>query len=135
MIASDCEITNEQSRLFHEAIGFSEVNRREGSLMKQFEVEDGTRVTMHGQELVFGETIFAARSSNDILEAPDALSQRLDEDGYLVIRGFHNPGRRSYPGSVCTAWHSRLPLSATQVKSVIYQSLVLVWGREGLRNV
>jgi ectoine hydroxylase-related dioxygenase (phytanoyl-CoA dioxygenase family) len=91
VIASDCEITNEQSRLFHEAIGFSEVNRREGSLMKQFEVEDGTRVTMHGQELVFGETIFAARSSNDILEAPDALSQRLDEDGYLVIRGFHNP--------------------------------------------
>ena len=52
-------------------------------------VPDGTRVSMTDQELVFGETIFLARSSNDVFDDPAALHQRIEEDGYLVIRNFH----------------------------------------------
>ena len=55
----------------------------------KFHVPDGTRVSMTDQELVFGETIFLARSSNDVFDDTAALHQRIEEDGYLVIRNFH----------------------------------------------
>ena len=45
---------------------------------------------MSDRELVFGETIFTARSSNDLFDDTDALRERIQEDGYLVIRGFHD---------------------------------------------
>jgi hypothetical protein len=53
-------------------------------------VPDGTRVFMSDRELVFGETIFTARSSNDLFDDTEALRERIQEDGYLVIRGFHD---------------------------------------------
>ena len=59
--------------------------------MDQLEIRDGTPVTMDGKELIFGETIFAPRSSNDLIADPNALRQRLSDEGYLVLRGFHAP--------------------------------------------
>ena len=54
-------------------------------------IPNGTKVSMSGHELVFGETIFAeTRSSNDIFEDTDALRHRIEEDGYLIIRNFHD---------------------------------------------
>jgi hypothetical protein len=59
--------------------------------MDQLEIEDGTRVTMDGRELVFGETIFTPRSSSDLVSDPSGLKQRLSDEGYLILRGFHDP--------------------------------------------
>ena len=58
--------------------------------MQSLEVADGTRVTMAGHELVFGETIFCPRAANDILDDTEALQARIAEDGYLLIRGFYD---------------------------------------------
>ena len=58
--------------------------------MQSLEVADGTRVTMAGHELVFGETIFCPRAANDIQEDTEALQARIEEDGYLLIRGFYD---------------------------------------------
>lgn len=58
--------------------------------MSTFQIPDGTKVQMSGKELVFGDTIVMARESNDILADTEALRQRLEEDGYLIIRNFHN---------------------------------------------
>ena len=58
--------------------------------MPAFQTPDGTKVRMSGKELVFGETIFSPRESNDILADTEALKQRMEEDGYLIIRNFHN---------------------------------------------
>ncbi|MDE2724462.1 MAG: hypothetical protein OXI59_13895, partial [Gemmatimonadota bacterium] len=58
--------------------------------MPTFQTPDGTKVRMSGKELVFGETIFSPRESNDILTDTEALRQRMEEDGYLIIRNFHN---------------------------------------------
>ena len=52
----------------------------------------GTTVSMGGQKLVFGQTIFQAQEANDILTDPEALHARLDEDGYLLIRNFYDRG-------------------------------------------
>ena len=58
--------------------------------MQSLEVADGTRVTMAGHELVFGETIFCPRAANDIQEDTEALQARIEEDGYLLIRDFYD---------------------------------------------
>ena len=58
--------------------------------MQSLEVADGTRVTMAGHELVFGETISCPRAANDIQEDTEALQARIEEDGYLLIRGFYD---------------------------------------------
>ena len=58
--------------------------------MQSLEVADGTRVTMAGHELVFGETIFCPRAANDIQEDTEALQARIEEDGYLLIRDFND---------------------------------------------
>ncbi len=58
--------------------------------MQSLEVADGTRVTMAGHELVFGETIYCPRAANDILDDTEALQARIAEDGYLLIRGFYD---------------------------------------------
>jgi ectoine hydroxylase-related dioxygenase (phytanoyl-CoA dioxygenase family) len=58
--------------------------------MQSLEVADGTRVTMAGHELVFGETIFCPRAANDIQEDTEALQARIEEDGCLLIRGFYD---------------------------------------------
>ena len=53
-------------------------------------VADGTRVTMAGHELVFGQTIFTPRDANDIVDDMTALRARIEEDGYLLIRDFYD---------------------------------------------
>ena len=53
-------------------------------------VADGTRVTMAGHELVFGQTIFTPRDANDIVDDMTALRGRIEEDGYLLIRDFYD---------------------------------------------
>ncbi len=53
-------------------------------------VADGTKVSMSGHELVFGQTIFTPREANDIRHDTDALRARIAEDGYLLIRGFYD---------------------------------------------
>ncbi len=58
--------------------------------MQSLEVADGTRVTMAGHELVFGETISCPRAANDIQEDTEALQARIEEDGYLLIRDFYD---------------------------------------------
>ena len=58
--------------------------------MPTSQTPDGTKVRMSGKELVFGETIFSPRESNDLLADTEALRQRMEEDGYLIIRNFHN---------------------------------------------
>jgi len=40
-----------------------------------------------------GKYLTELRSSNDILEDTEALRARLEDDGYLLIRGFHNRER------------------------------------------
>ena len=53
-------------------------------------VADGTKVSMSGHELVFGQTIFAPREAAHIQDDMDALRARITEDGYLLIRGFYD---------------------------------------------
>ena len=43
---------------------------------------------MSGRELVFGETIFTPREATHLLDDTEALHQRIEEDGYLIIRNF-----------------------------------------------
>jgi hypothetical protein len=57
--------------------------------MSTFQIPDGTKVRMSKKELIFGDTIVMARESNDILADTEALRQRIEEDGYLIIRNFH----------------------------------------------
>ncbi|MEO7242869.1 MAG: phytanoyl-CoA dioxygenase family protein [Variovorax sp.] len=33
------------------------------------------------------------KASNDVIESPASLRQRLEDDGYLFIRGFHDPAK------------------------------------------
>lgn len=48
-------------------------------------------VTMGKRELEMGgKYLSELRSSNDIIENTEALRTRLQEDGYLLIRGFHD---------------------------------------------
>ena len=58
--------------------------------MSAVQIPDGTKVKMSGKELVFGDTIVQTRDANDILGDTEALRQRMEEDGYLIIRDFHN---------------------------------------------
>ena len=58
--------------------------------MQPITVADGTRVTMTGHELVFGQTIFSPREATHIRDDMDALRARIAEDGYLLIRGFYD---------------------------------------------
>lgn len=49
------------------------------------------KVQIGERELEMGSTYLTElRSSNDILNDTEALRQRLQEDGYLLIRGFHD---------------------------------------------
>ncbi|WP_409342039.1 phytanoyl-CoA dioxygenase family protein [Paenibacillus sp. MBLB4367] len=49
------------------------------------------KVQIGNRELEMGgKYMTELRSSNDILEDTEALRRRLQEDGYLLIRGFHN---------------------------------------------
>ena len=59
--------------------------------MSTSQIPDGTRVSMSGRELVFGETIFTPRDATDLSEDTEALHQRIEEDGYLLLRDFHSP--------------------------------------------
>ncbi len=58
--------------------------------MRSMTVADGTKVTMSGHELVFGENIFTPRDANDIAGDMAALRARIEEDGYLLIRDFYD---------------------------------------------
>ena len=58
--------------------------------MQSTTVADGTRVTMAGHELVFGQNIFTPRGANDIADDMTALHARIEEDGYLLIRDFYD---------------------------------------------
>lgn len=40
-----------------------------------------------------GEQLTELRSSNDIMQDMQALRERMEEDGYLLIRGFHDRGK------------------------------------------
>ncbi|WP_211746211.1 phytanoyl-CoA dioxygenase family protein [Paenibacillus sp. Marseille-Q4541] len=52
------------------------------------------KVTIGQRELEMGSKYLTElRSSNDILEDTEALKNRLNEDGYLLIRGFHDRER------------------------------------------
>lgn len=53
-------------------------------------VADGTRVTMSGHELTFGQNIFNPRDANDVVDDVPALRARIEEDGYLLIRDFYD---------------------------------------------
>lgn len=51
-----------------------------------------TTVTVGDRELDMGsEHLVELRESTDILGDPEKLRERLSEDGYLFIRGFHDP--------------------------------------------
>jgi len=58
--------------------------------MQTATVADGTKVTMAGHELVFGQNIFMPRDANDIADDMAALHARIEEDGYLLIRDFYD---------------------------------------------
>ena len=58
--------------------------------MQPITVAGGTRVTMAGHELVFGQTIFPPREANSILDDATALRARIEEDGYLLLRDFYD---------------------------------------------
>ena len=49
-----------------------------------------TVVNMGGRQLVFGRNIFELQDANDLIGNFEALRTRLREDGYLLIRGFHD---------------------------------------------
>lgn len=52
---------------------------------------DSMKVQMGKHELEMNsEYLTELRSSNDILDDSDALRKRLNEDGYLLIRNFHD---------------------------------------------
>ncbi len=53
-------------------------------------IAPGTRVKMGPSELEFGRTIEELRDSNDLLGDRDALRQRLQDDGYLLLRGLQD---------------------------------------------
>src|SRR6478752_6300252 len=40
-----------------------------------------------------GRYLGELRDSNALLDDPSALRARLDEDGYLLVRGLHDPGQ------------------------------------------
>ncbi|SEO88263.1 phytanoyl-CoA dioxygenase family protein [Paenibacillus sp. OV219] len=49
------------------------------------------KIKMGNAELTMGSKYMTElRSSNDIFDDTDALRQRLQEDGYLLLRGFHD---------------------------------------------
>ena len=58
--------------------------------MQPITVAGGTRVTMAGHELVFGQTIFPPCEANPILDDAAALRARIEVDGYLLIRDFYD---------------------------------------------
>ncbi|MDR6884817.1 phytanoyl-CoA dioxygenase family protein [Bacillus sp. 3255] len=48
------------------------------------------RIKVGSRELEMGgQHLTELRSSNDVLDDPEALRGRMEEDGYLLIRGFH----------------------------------------------
>jgi len=49
----------------------------------------GTAVRMGACELVFGDAIVELKDSGGLLGDVPALRRRLEEDGYLYLRGFH----------------------------------------------
>ena len=57
--------------------------------MQPTSIPDGTKVTMASHELIFGQTIYQPRDANDILNDVTALRARMADDGYLLIRNFH----------------------------------------------
>lgn len=51
-------------------------------------------VSVGDHELEMGsDDLVELRESNDVLDDPEALHERLREDGYLFVRGFHDPER------------------------------------------
>jgi len=46
---------------------------------------------MDGVELEFGDRLAELRDSADLSSDVDAMRERLDEDGYLYLPGFHDP--------------------------------------------
>ncbi|MCC2686794.1 MAG: phytanoyl-CoA dioxygenase [Paenibacillaceae bacterium] len=49
------------------------------------------KVKLASRELEMGgKYLTELRSSNDIADSPQALRERMDEDGYILIRGFHD---------------------------------------------
>lgn len=55
-----------------------------------YTIPDGVTVTMNDRKLVFGATIDQMRDADDIRHDRSALQARLNEDGYLLFRGFHD---------------------------------------------
>ena len=53
-------------------------------------ISTGTVVHIGGRQLVFGQHMFDMQDANDLLGNFEALRARLAEDGYLLIRGFHD---------------------------------------------
>lgn len=58
--------------------------------MAAYSIPDGTKVSMAGHELVFGDTIFRPTDCTEYIDDLDSLRRRMDEDGFLLIRGFYD---------------------------------------------
>ncbi len=48
------------------------------------------KVKIGERDLEFGSELGELRDCNDLLDAPEALRQQMDEDGYLLIRGLQD---------------------------------------------
>jgi len=52
------------------------------------------KLTMGKQEMELGgQYLGTLREANDLLDDPAALHERMQEDGYLLIRGLHDPAK------------------------------------------
>ena len=57
--------------------------------MTQKSLKTGQVLKMGEAELTVGKTIHELRDCNSLLGNFSALNERMAEDGYLLIRGFH----------------------------------------------
>ena len=55
-----------------------------------YDLAAGLSASSGGHKLTTGENLFELRSSNDLLDNNASLQNRLDEDGYLLFRDFHD---------------------------------------------
>ena len=54
-------------------------------------IPDGTKFHFGQHTFHFGQEVVELMDSATIKDNPEALRSRFQEDGYLFIRGFHNP--------------------------------------------
>ncbi len=58
--------------------------------MVSHQIPDGTSVRMGGRQLVFGEHMTKLEDANDVLGDSAGLRRRLQEEAFLLVRGFHD---------------------------------------------